>query len=79
MVVPPGSPSRGGDVAVYVFDINQPNLPTPFFFSVLVSVSVIMAISTVLFSINSPDNSPLSDSVLPGLLLPYWFFEQYTS
>ena len=29
--VPAGSPSRGGDVAVYVFDINQPSLPTPFF------------------------------------------------
>ena len=32
------SPSRGRDVAVYVFDINQPSLPTPFY-SVLVSVS----------------------------------------
>ena len=29
---PTGSPSRGGDGAVYVFDINQPSLPTPFFF-----------------------------------------------
>ena len=29
--VPTGSPSRGGDVAAYVFDINQPSLPTPFF------------------------------------------------
>ena len=27
---PPGSPSRGGDVAVYVYDMNQPNLPSPF-------------------------------------------------
>ena len=26
-----GSPSRSGDVAVYVFDINQPSLPTFFF------------------------------------------------
>ena len=24
------SPSRGGDVTVYVFNINQPSLPTPF-------------------------------------------------
>ena len=38
--VPMGSPSRGGDVAVYVFDINQPSLPTPFY-SVLVSISVL--------------------------------------
>ena len=34
-----GSPSRGGDVTVYVFNINQPSLPTPFS-SVLVSFSV---------------------------------------
>ena len=54
--VPVGSPSRGGDVAVDVFDINQPNLPTPFY-SVLVSISVFMALSPVFLSINSPDNS----------------------
>ena len=30
--VPAGSPSGGGDVAVYVFDINQPSLPTPLLF-----------------------------------------------
>ena len=56
---PAGSPSRGGDVTVYVCDINQPSLPTPFY-SVLVSISVFMALSTVFHSINSPDNSPLS-------------------
>ena len=44
--VPAGSSSRGGDVAVYVCDINQPSLPTSFH-SVLVSVSVFMALSTV--------------------------------
>ena len=38
-----GSPSHGGDVAAYVFDISQPSLPTPFH-SVLVSVSVFIAI-----------------------------------
>ena len=27
--VPAGSPSRGGDVTVYVLDISQPSLPTP--------------------------------------------------
>ena len=59
--VPAGSPSRGGDVAVY---INQPSLPTPFH-SVLVSVSVFMALSTVFLFINSPENSPLSHYVLP--------------
>ena len=40
--VPTVSPSRGWDVAVYVFDINQPSLSTPFN-SVLVSVSVLMS------------------------------------
>ena len=57
--VPTGSTSRGGDVMVYVLHINQPSLPTPFY-SVLVSVSVFMALSTVLLSINSPDNSAFS-------------------
>ena len=45
-------------------DINQPSLPT-LFHSVLVSISVSMALSTVCHSINSPDNSP--HSVLPDL------------
>ena len=39
-IVLAGSPSRGGDVAVYVFDIS---LPTPFY-SVPVSISVFMAL-----------------------------------
>ena len=34
------------------------------------SVSVFVALSTVFHSINSPDNSPLSHSVLPVLSLP---------
>ena len=67
-----GSPSRGGDVAVYVFDLKQPSLPTLFFFySVLVSVSDFMALSTAFRSINSPSDSLLSHSVLPVLFLPY--------
>ena len=78
LIVPTGSPSRGGDVAVFVFDINQLSLPTPFYF-VLVSVSVFMALSTVFYSINSPDNSPLSHSVLPVLFLLYWSFQLYMS
>ena len=65
-----GPHSSGGDVAVDVFDINQPSWPTPFY-SVLVSVSVFIAISTVSHCINSPDSSLLSHSVLPVLLLPY--------
>ena len=48
---------------------NQTSLPTPFY-SVLVSVSVLTAPSTVFHSINSPNHSPLSQSVLPVLFLP---------
>ena len=59
-----GSPSRGGNVGVYAFDVNQPSLPTPFY-SVLVSISVFMALSTVFYSINSPNKSPFSHSGLP--------------
>ena len=39
LVVPAGSPSRGGIVAVYDFDLNEPSLPTPLY-SVLASISV---------------------------------------
>ena len=53
-----GLPSRCGDVMVYVSDRNQPSLPAPFY--------------SVFYSINSPDSSPFSYSVLPDLFLPYW-------
>ena len=79
--VPAGSPSRGGDVTVYVLDISQPSLPTCFY-SVLVSVSVFMALSTVFHSINSPDNSPLSHDVLlvlPCLIGPFNNISLYES
>ena len=74
-----GSPSHGGDVKVYVKDINWLSLPTPFysvlvspFYSVLVSVSVFMALSTVFHSIISPDNSPFlrcSSGLISALLV----------
>ena len=66
--VPAGSPACGGDAAVYVFDMNQLSLPTPFYLFLCLLLS--MALSTVFHSINSPDNSPLSHSVLPLLFLP---------
>ena len=75
--VPTDLPSRDGDVVVYVQDINQPSLPTPFY-SVLVSISVFMALSTVFHSINS-DGSPLSHSVRPVLFLPYCSFQVFIS
>ena len=55
LVVLAGSPSPGGDVTVFVKDINQPSSSTPFY-SVLVSISVFTPLSTVFHSINSPDN-----------------------
>ena len=42
------------------------------FYSVLVSISAFMALSTVFHSINSPDNSPV-------LSLPYWSLQLYVS
>ena len=62
----------------FMSNINQLSLPTPFY-SLLVSMSVFMAHSTVFHSINSSDNSPFSDSVLPVLSLPYWSFQLYIS
>ena len=59
-----------------VSDVNQPSLLIPFY-SVLESVAVFMALSTVFHSINSPDNSLLFHSVLLVLFLPYWSFELY--
>ena len=53
----------------FMSDINEPSLPTPFY-SVLMSISVFMALSTVFHSMNSPDNSLFSHSVLPVLPLP---------
>ena len=58
--VPVGSPSRGGDVMVYVIDIKQPSLPTLFILFLCLCLSF-KALSPVFNSINSPDNSPLSD------------------
>ena len=55
---PAGSPSRGGDVGVYNFSFSS-------------SISAFTALSTVFNSMNSPDNFPLSHSVLPVLFLPY--------
>ena len=61
-----------------VSDISQPSMPTPFY-SVLVYISVFIALSTVFHCINSLDNSPFSHSVLPVLSLPYWSFQLYVS
>ena len=79
-IVPAGSPSRGGDVVVYVFNKKTNKLAYSFFSSsVLVSVSVFMTLSTVFHSISSPDNSPLSHFVFPVSFLPYESFQLYIS
>ena len=77
VVVPAGSPSSGGDVTVYALNINIPTELAHSFYSVLVPVSVFMALSTLFHSIYSSDNSLLSRSVLLVLFLPYWSFQLY--
>ena len=77
LVVPAGSPSRGRDATVCLR--RKPTKLAYSFYSVFESVSVVMALSTVFHSINSPDESPLSDSVLPVFSLPYWSFQLYIS
>ena len=65
----------------FMSDINQPSLPTPFY-SVIVSISAFMALSNVFNSINFPDNSPSSDSVLPVyfcLIGPFNYVSLYES
>ena len=60
----------------FMSNMNQPSLPTPFY-SVLVSISVFVALSTAFHSITSSDNSLFSDAVLPVSSLPYWSFQLY--
>ena len=56
------------------------NPACPLLFSLLSCLFfVLMALSTVFHSIKSPDNSPLSHSVLPVLFLTYWSFQLYDS
>ena len=76
LLVPAGSSSRGRHITVNVYGINQPSLPTSFY-SVLVSISVIMALSTVFHSINSPDNSLFFHSVLSSVSLPFNYMSLY--
>ena len=60
----------------FMSNINQPSLTIPFY-SALVSIFVVMALSTIFHCINSTDNSPFSYSVLLVLYLRYWSFQLY--
>ena len=70
---------HNGDVAVYVFDVNQPNLPTPFLFCSCVCFYLYGASNCISFHKFSRQLSALSLSVLPVLFLPNWFFQLYIS
>ena len=63
---------------LHVVGMLLPSLPAPSY-SVPVSISVFMALSTVFHSKNSPDNSPLSHYDLSVLFLPFWSFQLYIS
>ena len=65
-------------VGMLWFLLKTPILPTPFY-CVLLFIYVFMAFSTIFHSINFPNNSLLSHSVLPVLFLPYWSFQLYIS
>ena len=74
-----GSPSRGGHIAVHVFDVNQPSLPTPLYY-VLVSISVYDPFNCISFHKFSRQLSAFSlffrffrSFVLPVLYPPYWW------
>ena len=66
MTVPVGSPSRGGNVTVYIYDINQLSLLTPFY-SVLVSISVYGPFNCISFHKFSRQHSAFS-LFSPGLI-----------
>ena len=66
--VPTGSPSRGGRVLVYVF-LNKPTELTHSFLFCSCVCFCLAALSTVYHSVNSPDYSQLSHTVLPVLFL----------
>ena len=71
VVVPEGSPSRGGDVKVCVLDINQPSLPTPFtlFLCLFLSYGPFTCISFHKFSRQLSVFSLCSPSLISALLV----------
>ena len=76
-LVPAGSPSRGGDVTVYVLDINQPSLPTLFiqFLCLFLPLWPFQRYFIYKFSRQLSAFSLCSS----GLILRYWSFGLYIS
>ena len=66
-IVPTGSPSSGGDVAVYVFDVNQPNFPHSFLFCSRVCFCLYGPFNCISFHIFSQQLSAFS-LCFPGLI-----------
>ena len=75
--VPAGLPSRGGDVAAYVFNISHQACPLLFILFLCLFLS--LWLFQLYFIHNSPDNSPFSHSLLPVLSLLYLSFQRYIS
>ena len=76
--VPVGSPSRGGDVAVYVCDINQPSLPAPLYSVLGVCFCLYGPFNCISFYAFSKQFSAFS-LYSSDLLLPHWFFQLHIS
>ena len=73
-----GSSSRGGNVTVYVFDINHLSLPTPF--NLILCLFLSLWPFQLYFILDSPENSSLSHSVLLVLFLlfgPFNYISPY--
>ena len=79
ITVPKGSPSRGGDVVVYVKDINQPSLPTLFSFYSCVYFCLYDPFSCILFHKFSRQLSAFSLCSSEFFFPLYWSFELYIS
>ena len=74
------SPSRGGDAAVYVLDLNQPTLPTSFLLLLFLCLFFSLWPFQLFFhSINPPDNSLLSHSVLSVVFVPVNYISLHES
>ena len=75
-MVPAGSPSRGGDVTVYVPDINQ-LLPPPFLLCSCVCFCLYSSFNCISFHKFSRQLSASSLCSSALIFLPYWSFQLF--